>query len=716
MLIMVFSILSKMNALLIEDHVPTAELLSRVLRRSGIAVTRCGDAESAMELLLQGSQWGNFSLILVDIGLPGRDGITFSQWVREQRQLVQPYLVIVTGQGREEALAKALAAGANDYIEKPVDPKNLSLRLAIAKEHMASHHERQMLRSQLDDEQEMVGVLFDTAGAFLVAFDNSAQIKKFNPACQNLTPKADLNGESLYESLFPEPEIQEIIASGLGSKAPDSGEFNVEVIHTGKNCPQHVEWTFRRISRRPDESLWIASGADVTSHRLAAEKLARAAERDPLTQLYNRTHLEPALEEAALLCNGEATSAVLCVDLDHFKTVNDTAGHAAGDEMLKLVAATLVSTVRPSDTIVRTGGDEFVIILPKAPPLQAREIAERVRTSLAALAFTVDGTSFSITASIGIAMMEPNRPAKDILELADAASYSSKTKGRNKVTTSNQKDFQTLGEAETPEDRLWYQRIVTAIDYHTFDLWLQPIIALSTDETAFSEALLRLPSSSGWDSPASFLHHARRHNLLVDIDRAVIDSALDILQTHPTLVLSINLTGVTISDPRLPEFLRQATRRTAVSPSRLIIEITESDLIHDIDRVSMILRDLSREGYRFALDDFGEGYSAFACLRNLPLEIVKIDGSFTNQLAIGSPNHAFMKAIRELTTMLNISCVAERVECQSDLDQVRALGMDYAQGFLLGHPEPLHPHFSASRNLAPNHPPAAILRSLSLPA
>lgn len=708
-----------MNALLIEDHGPTADLLSLVLERDGLTVTSCVDAETAMTLLMGPEGPAAYPLLLVDIGLPGRDGIAFCEWLRARPGGSLPYVMMVTGRGRGEALTRALEAGANDYIEKPIEARHLSLRLAIAREHLEAHQESHRLRRQLDHEQGLVGALFETAGAFLVAFDGATRIRKINPACGHLAPEADLMGQTLHDTLFPSESHRDAIRAALGRTEQEASEFQLEAAHGERDSLRHVQWTFRRIGRHTADALWIASGADVTSHRREAERLAHVAEHDPLTQLYNRTHLEPALADLAEASRQGLSAAVLCVDLDHFKTVNDTAGHAAGDELLQLVARTLNATVRPSDTLIRTGGDEFVVLLPKASPIQAKEVAERIRAALAGLEFSRESRVFHITASIGVAMMEPDRAPREILELADAASYSSKTKGRNKVTTSPQDHFLMRPSHESAEDRAWYRRVVTVLDYQAFDLWLQPVMDLATNEPAFSEALLRLPNDKTWDTPARFIEHARRHHLMVDLDRAVIQAALDLLQSQPALTLSVNLSGLSVTDPRLPEFLRHAARRAGVPLSRMIFEITETDLIPDLELAQRILSDLCRDGCRFALDDFGEGYSAFACLRHLPLEMVKIDGAFSKHLSPGSPNHSFMKAIRELSRLLDIACVAEKVETEADLVAVRGLGVDYAQGFLLGHPEPVHPPLQLSER-APPGPGSPIvyepLRVLSLSA
>ncbi|MCB1230111.1 MAG: EAL domain-containing protein [Verrucomicrobiae bacterium] len=676
-----------MKVLIVEDDPATARLLEGVLHREDHESVICSTAEDACQRML-GEGGDAWSLAIIDLGLPGRDGLWFCQWVREQFGSEGPYLLIGTGADHQEKLSVAFDAGADDYIEKPYQPRALSLRIAVAAERIDALEEKARLSTALEREQQMVTAVFETAPACIVALDSEGRLAKVNDATTELTgfDESALSEKPFIEVFFDERGREVTITEKLreltaGERASCQFETQVAGVNGTK---RDLAWVCRRsceTGRNSESGLIVCVGADVTERRRLEAQLAFLAERDPLTHLFNRTQLDPSVQRALDATQEGRPSALLCLDLDDFKIVNDSAGHAAGDAVLQSVAHLISRQVRPSDTIIRLGGDEFVLVLPDTNLESAQNVAERIRNSVQHLDFTAAGRSHRVTTSIGLVALQPRMTLEEALACADSACYASKRAGRNLVTTSN-----GHGSGENSEDQMWHERLLDAIAHDAIDLWLQPIVSLQTGEIEFYEVLLRLPGADGACLPAQFLPPARRYNLLPELDRCVVRNALDLLQFNPSLQLSINLSGRTASDPRLPDFLIKQLRRTGVDPDRIIFEITESELITDLPLAMERLATLRARGFRFALDDFGRGYSSFSYLRDLPVEIVKIDGSYTRDIAEDSASAAFIRAITELSHAIGLRCVAEHVEDEDSTEVLRQLEVDFAQGYHLGRP------------------------------
>lgn len=679
-----------MKILVVEDDAQTARFLTGSLKRSGHDVILHHSAESARDYLLS-SGVDACPVCVIDLALPGRDGIWLCRWIRDQSCGASPYLLVGTGSDHREKLRAAFDAGADDYVEKPYESRLLQLRLAVADRRVADRREHLRLSQALEEEQRLVTTVFDTAAACIVALDAEGGVAKINEAACFHTgiPMENLIGRN-FSNLFPDLHGRDALINSRLSELLTGAEplchFETQIRIPGGEC-RDLAWVCQRSESSPEtppsDAIVVCVGSDITERRRLESQLAFLAERDPLTHLYNRSQLDPALRRALDGTRDGQPAALLSLDLDDFKIVNDRSGHAAGDDLLRAVAQTITRQVRPSDTVIRLGGDEFVVILSDTPAEAAELVAERIRRAIQQLNFTAAGDRpAAVTASIGLTALQPRMMQEEALASADAACYASKRAGRNLVTRSNGHDF-----GEAAEDIAWHGRLVEAIARDAIDLWLQPIVALDSGITEFQEILLRLPGSEGACPPDQFLPPARRYNLLPDLDRCVIRNALDLIQFDPSLSLSINLSGRTVSDPRLGDFLLKQLRRTGVDPDRILFEITESELISDLPLAMDRLGSLRARGFRFALDDFGHGYSSFRYLRDLPVEIVKIDGSFTRTLTEDPASAAFIRAITDLCHAIGLRCVAEHVEDEECAALLRELHVDLAQGFHLGRPQ-----------------------------
>lgn len=674
-----------MNVLVIEDDPATARLLVRVLSRAGHEAVSCASAEEACERMEQDGP-GAWPLCVIDIALPGRDGISLCRWIREQPEGELPYLLVGTGSDHSEKLSVAFDAGADDYVQKPYEPRILELRFAVAAKRITDRAEKKRLGEALEREQQLVAAVFETAPACIVALDADGHIAKVNDTVAEITgiePGA-LEGAAFARTFGDDRGRDASIRDRLRQLATGDSEgcqFETR-IEARDGSPRDLAWVGRRSRGTEGNDLLVCVGTDVTERRRLESQLAFLAERDPLTHLFNRTQLDPSVQRALDLSRSGRPAALLCLDLDDFKIVNDSAGHAAGDAMLQAVAHLIARHVRPTDTVIRLGGDEFVIVLPDTTIEAAENVADRIRIAIQHLDFTAGDRNFRVTASIGILALQPQMTLEEALARADAACYASKRAGRNLVTLGNGHDS-----GETTSDQAWHARLVDAIAHDAIDLWLQPIVSLESGIVEFQEVLLRLPGTEGACPPDQFLPPARRYNLLPELDRCVVRNALDLLQFNPSLQLSINLSGRTASDPRLPDFLLRQLRRTGVEPDRILFEITESELITDLPLAIERLAVLRAKGFRFALDDFGRGYSSFSYLRDLPVEIVKIDGSYTRTIADDPASAAFVRAITELSHAIGLRCVAEHVEDEDAAQVLRELEVDLAQGYHLGRPQ-----------------------------
>ncbi len=450
--------------------------------------------------------------------------------------------------------------------------------------------------------------------------------------------------------------------------------------------------------REPDGSI---SGAavtirDVTEAQQLSECLAYQSRHDQLTGLVNRQTFEQSLEAAIINTAGNSRSSALCfIDLDQFKVVNDTVGHLVGDKLLQLVAKLLASKIGKGDVLARLGGDEFGLLLSGCSLRRARRAAEHLITVLNAFQFFHDDMVFEVGASIGITAI--NRHAEgvnDVMAQADLACYAAKDKGRNQVQIYQKRD-QFMRQRR--EEMYRTGGIRAALDKGRFILFAQPIEAIgdTADETERVEVLLRMMGERGrLIMPSAFIPAAERYGFMAEVDRWVIRETFSRLSrggnaTAGTAV-NINLSGVTLSDETSLDFIRQALTSSNISPDRISFEITETAAVRNVIKTQTFMQELRDWGCSFALDDFGSGVSSLNYLKRLPVDFLKIDGSFIRDITKDHGSRVMVKAIHRMAEELGIQTVAEGVENQSTLEALRDLGIDHVQGFAIGAPSPLN--------------------------
>lgn len=429
---------------------------------------------------------------------------------------------------------------------------------------------------------------------------------------------------------------------------------------------------------------------DASEARRHAAQLSYQATHDDLTDILNRREFERRLREllSALRQGSGGEHAVLYLDLDRFKIINDTSGHAAGDELIKQVSQLLQSTLRERDIVGRLGGDEFGIMLTQCSHEDALRVAEKVRKAVVDLHFAWGVRSYRIGVSIGLVLLDGRSSSlKEVMKAADAACYMAKEKGRNRIHLYSDDDAE-LSVRQTEMEAV--SRIRAALENDRFCLHLQTIAPLRGGR-AHAEVLVRmLDEEGGLVPPMAFIPAAERYDLMPLLDRWVIRHAFEALaQQPPGTSWAINLSGASVCDEGLLEFVLEQQRLTGVALEDVCFEITETVAVANLAQAATLILDLQAQGARFALDDFGAGMSSFAYLKHLPVDYVKIDGSFIKGILHSPTERAMVESINQIAHVMGKQTIAEFVEDDAVLACLRAMGVDFAQGYGVGRPQPL---------------------------
>ncbi len=440
------------------------------------------------------------------------------------------------------------------------------------------------------------------------------------------------------------------------------------------------------------EAACILQLQDITERKRYEEELVRLALVDSLTDLGNRRRFHQVLEGAVAEADRTGRSgALFFIDLDMFKHINDTLGHAAGDEVLRQVAGIIRGVIGSGDTAARLGGDEFAIVLRDADGARAARVADRLLAAIRRARFGGDEAPVSLTASVGIVLFPAHgRSVPELLHKADLALLEAKESGKDSwVLFTPGGRWQREMEARV----LWRRRISHALKHDRFVLHYQPILDLRTNVVTRHEVLLRMVGEEGeLIYPGQFLGVAERFDLIQQVDRWVLDRALRRLaalrREGRSQVLEVNVSGRTLMDPDLPGLIRRSLAAWDVDPASLVLEITETAAISDLDQAERFIGEMKALGCRLALDDVGAGFASLYFLKRLPVDYIKIDGAFIRNLPHDTADQHLVRALASVSRELGKQTVAEYVESPESLRLVREYGVDYAQGYLIGRPGP----------------------------
>lgn len=414
-------------------------------------------------------------------------------------------------------------------------------------------------------------------------------------------------------------------------------------------------------------------------------QLGYLATHDPLTGLSNRRLLEHHLKKAVVHAKQGRKSAFILMDLDNFKFVNDTLGHAVGDKVLVQLTEILKNQLRSSDMLARLGGDEFALLLEdKGDAEEAEIVAARMCQAVEEHRFTYRNHSFHLGLSIGIVMIDGKSEPGMLLSEADSAMYSAKKQGRNRVVVYSAGNNTLNQLSEIGE---WAIRIKDALQDDNFILYFQPIYRLNDSRISHYEVLVRLMDSGGEIiAPKKFIPAAEQFGLMPQLDRWVVKHAIQTLHKYPGIHLYANISGFSLADTSFLSFIEENMLLYGIEPQRLGFEITESTVVEDFDRVKDWIERLKTFGCQFALDDFGTGFNSFLYLRNLPVDQLKLDGLFISTLAEDLTQRPLVQAMHQLARALGIETVAECVENKEVVKILQGIGVTYGQGFHLGKP------------------------------
>ena len=435
---------------------------------------------------------------------------------------------------------------------------------------------------------------------------------------------------------------------------------------------------------------------DTSELRGLTRQMTYQASHDALTGLVNRREFERRLQEALESAQtGDAGHALCYLDLDHFKVVNDTCGHTAGDNMLREIASLIKDTVRDSDTVGRIGGDEFALLLIGCPLEKARQIADNVVRSVNDYRFVWKDKIFNVGVSIGLVEIgRDSGTIEDIMNSADSACYVAKKQGGLHVHVYSAREE---ANARHSGEIQWLLKLQSALRDNKFELYYQPIVharAGGTSGPALEVFVRLVENGQPAAPPAEFIRAAERYRLMPHVDRWVVQAVLSALgrgglKLPPGRSVAINIAGQTLGDAEFLEFVVECFDHTGANPGDICFEVTEASVVANLDHAQRFLGVLHGMGCEFALDNFGRGLSSFSTLKTLPMDYLKIDGSFIKNLAGDAVNQAMVAAMIELSRSLNFRVVAEHVEDQWSLDTVTGMGIDFVQGFLVGRPQPL---------------------------
>ncbi|WP_409269074.1 EAL domain-containing protein [Pseudomonas sp. KCJK9044] len=561
--------------------------------------------------------------------------------------------------------------------------------------------QRQAFASALQEEKERAQTTLQAIGDAVITTDVEGCIGYMNPAAEQLThwQAGQAHGLPLSAlfSLVDEQDdqdsaslVEQVISGNL-----KGGSDHSRLIQRLDGSTVSINLVGSPIINEGQVAGIVLVLHDMTQERQYIANLSWQATHDALTGLANRREFEYRLEQVLNdLARQNGRHSLMFLDLDQFKLVNDTCGHAAGDELLRHICAVLQACLRESDTLARLGGDEFGVLLENCPAEQAERIAEHLRQSVQSLHFVWKGRPFVTTVSIGLVhMAQAPGTLEASLRAADMACYMAKEKGRNRVQVYHVDDSELsmrFGEMA------WIQRLHVALEENRFCLYAQEIAALKTLEgPGHIEILLRLHDEGGRTIlPDSFIPAAERYGLMTALDRWVVRNVFQVIRQcldegreGPLSMCAINLSGSSIGDDKFLEYLQRLFAEYSIPPRLICFEITETSAIANLGSAIRFINELKGLGCKFSLDDFCAGMSSFAYLKHLPVDFLKIDGSFVKDMLDDPVNRAMVEVINHIGHVMGKRTIAEFVETPLIEQALQEIGVDYAQGYLIERPQ-----------------------------
>lgn len=693
--------------LFVDDSRTVRAMLKRLLTKQGYLVDVAPSGREALTM----ARRRIYDIGIIDFFMPDANGDEICRKLKSDSRTSHMMTAIFTATYLDKVIQDSLEAGASDCMFKTEADELFLARVAAMSRTIRT-------RRAVEKESKRLDGILSSVGEGVYGVESSGALTFLNPAAKTILgygTKDDLSGQSA-QALFHYAHKDGSVNNPETCFLQQAYELGDELhdwettFWTKNNQPLSVLCTVYplRIEGRLQGS--VVAFRDISSQKNMEEELKWQVDHDHLTKLRSRQYFDEELrrEVGRMRHNRREHSALLYIDLDRFKYINDTAGHKAGDELLITVGKQLTSRLRKDDMLARLGGDEFAIIIRNIRPYDLDDIADKFVKLLQESRFSYVGTTYKINGSIGATLInwESTSP-DDILAHADIACHIAKQKGRNRYHIY---DFKNDEKLAMDVELGWSTRLHEALEQNSFVLNFQPIarvgdidflnpnadICEMTENTRISEyeVLIRLPGRSPGKQilPNAFIPTAERFNLMHRIDRWVIEHALSKLQEQDTngsrISLAINLSGYSLGNKDLREEIPGLLQCYNIDPTRINFEITETSAIENIETAQRFIADLTRIGCKFSLDDFGCGFSSFSHLKHLDVSHVKIDGMFVQEMVHSTVDQAMVRSIIDIAHALGKKTVAEFVENSDQLRMLHALRVDYVQGFGIGRPQP----------------------------
>ncbi len=674
------------RVLIVDDDAALRMLMAQCLGGAGMAVHEAPDGEQALAAFADQPA----DLVLLDLMMPGMDGFQVCRALRGLPGGADVPVLVVTGLDDTESLERAYEAGATNFITKPINWPNLphqvqyALRSSRAFAHLKTSEERYALAAR-------------GANDGLWDWDLETNEIYFSPRWKAMLGQREeavgTRPVEWFRRLHPEDRgrVKAELEAHLEGNTP-----HLESEHRIQGADGSYRWVLCRGLALRDAGghphRMAGSQTDVTARKQAEEQLLHDAFHDALTGLPNRSLFMDRVAHRIQLARRSRSDlfAVVFMDLDRFKVVNDSLGHVLGDQFLQAVSERLRGCLRLTDTLARMGGDEFTVLLEDVPDVaMVTRVAERIQSALNE-PFDLDGQAVVTTASIGIALSTTGyERAEDMLRDADTAMYRAKSLGKDRYEI-----FDRQMHAQAVTKLKLESELRSAIERHEFSLVYQPMVCLVTNELVGFEALLRWQHPSrGLQLPEAFLSLAEESGLIVPIGRWVVQEACrqmrawqDEWPATDAWFVSVNISSREFAQPDFLDMIDGVLKSSGLSPDSLKIELTERVLIENTDSARLVLERLRERGIQISIDDFGTGYSSFSYLHQFPFDVLKIDRSFVKDLTAEEDKQEIVRAIVTLAHNLGMTVVAEGSEQARDIPTLRQLACEFGQGHVFAQP------------------------------
>ncbi|MEA2490318.1 MAG: hypothetical protein QOH21_2110 [Acidobacteriota bacterium] len=678
----------ELHVLIVEDSEDDARLLLLQLRRNGYQpVARRVQTAEEMERALDEKPW---DLVIADYSLPNFNALGALD-LFHRRGLDIPFL-IVSGTIGEETAVEAMRAGAHDYIMKGSSARLIP---AIARElrEAGERANRRRAEEALRDSERRFRALIEHSSDILTVLDAGGRILYESPSVERLLghTAGELKGAALEEHVHPEDRhaLAAALAQSDGASTPVTAEFRMR---TRDGEWRSLEASVSNLLGNAEVSGIVLNSRDITGRKQDEEMIRHLAYFDALTGLPNRMLFDDRLTQALAHSRrrGARGLAIMSLDLDRFKTINETLGHGAGDELLRTAASRLTAVLRAEDTVARLGGDEFLFLLPEIGDVEdAARVARKILTELDT-ALSVHGHELHVTASVGIAMFPlDGDDAETLVRNADTALSRAKEQGGNR--------YQLYAPAM---NAIAFRRLVLenslrrGIEREELRLHYQPLVSLQDGTFVGVEALVRWQHPElGLVSPAEFIPLAEETGLILPLTHWVLRTACRQMKEWQDaglelMTMSVNVSAKRFGAANLPVAVAEALAAAGLDGRHLCLELTESVMMENVEETIATLLELKKLHVKISIDDFGTGYSSLSYLKRLPIDTLKIDQSFVRNTPADADDAAIATLIITMAHNLNLSVVAEGVETEEQMHALRAQQCDVMQGYLVSRPVP----------------------------